>query len=256
MMLDWISQDPKPSASVLQGLFFGRVAPPREERREMQQHDARDRPPPRPDPPVLRLRHARARAAERAAGGGQLDPRAAAHAGAADGRDRAVRRAVLRGRQARQLRVPPPWPPDGSRRRRCGASARQREAKAARARASGWWATAAARCWRSRRSWSWCCWPAAGATRRRGERQLLPRGRRGAGAEGVRPDRAARAAGCELKDSRGSGVATHTTSPTSGSSTRTTRRRPAGTSRSRPTTAPTATRRPTSSSCTPSSTAA
>ena len=30
--LDWISQDPKPSASVLQGLFFGRVAPPREER--------------------------------------------------------------------------------------------------------------------------------------------------------------------------------------------------------------------------------
>jgi pimeloyl-ACP methyl ester carboxylesterase len=32
MMLDWVSQDPKPSASVLQGLFFGRVAPPTEER--------------------------------------------------------------------------------------------------------------------------------------------------------------------------------------------------------------------------------
>jgi len=31
--LDWISQDPKPSASVLQGLFFGRVAPPGSERR-------------------------------------------------------------------------------------------------------------------------------------------------------------------------------------------------------------------------------
>jgi pimeloyl-ACP methyl ester carboxylesterase len=30
--LDWISQDPHPSAAVLQGLFFGRVAPPREER--------------------------------------------------------------------------------------------------------------------------------------------------------------------------------------------------------------------------------
>jgi len=30
--LDLISQDPKPSASVLQGLFFGRVAPPHEER--------------------------------------------------------------------------------------------------------------------------------------------------------------------------------------------------------------------------------
>jgi pimeloyl-ACP methyl ester carboxylesterase len=30
--LDWISQDPGPSAAVLQGLFFGRVAPPRSER--------------------------------------------------------------------------------------------------------------------------------------------------------------------------------------------------------------------------------
>jgi pimeloyl-ACP methyl ester carboxylesterase len=37
MMLDWASQDPKPSASVLQGLFFGRVAPPSEERRRMKQ---------------------------------------------------------------------------------------------------------------------------------------------------------------------------------------------------------------------------
>ena len=35
MLLDWMSQDPKPSASVLQGLFFGRVAPPSEERRQM-----------------------------------------------------------------------------------------------------------------------------------------------------------------------------------------------------------------------------
>ena len=37
MMLDWIGQDPKPSASVLQGLFFGRVAPPSEERQAMDQ---------------------------------------------------------------------------------------------------------------------------------------------------------------------------------------------------------------------------
>jgi pimeloyl-ACP methyl ester carboxylesterase len=37
MMLDWVSQDPKPSASVLQGLFYGRVAPPREERAKMSQ---------------------------------------------------------------------------------------------------------------------------------------------------------------------------------------------------------------------------
>jgi pimeloyl-ACP methyl ester carboxylesterase len=35
MLLDWVSQDPKPSASVLQGLFFGRVAPPTDERRQM-----------------------------------------------------------------------------------------------------------------------------------------------------------------------------------------------------------------------------
>jgi pimeloyl-ACP methyl ester carboxylesterase len=37
MMLDWVSQDPKPSASLLQGLFFGRTAPPRTERRLMEQ---------------------------------------------------------------------------------------------------------------------------------------------------------------------------------------------------------------------------
>jgi pimeloyl-ACP methyl ester carboxylesterase len=37
MLLDWVSQDPKPSASVLQGLFFGRAAPPKEERKRMKQ---------------------------------------------------------------------------------------------------------------------------------------------------------------------------------------------------------------------------
>jgi len=31
--LDWLAQDPAPSAAVLQGLFFGRTAPPRHERR-------------------------------------------------------------------------------------------------------------------------------------------------------------------------------------------------------------------------------
>ena len=35
IVLDWASQDPKPSASVLQGLFFGRTAPPGELRREL-----------------------------------------------------------------------------------------------------------------------------------------------------------------------------------------------------------------------------
>ncbi|NLT07702.1 MAG: alpha/beta hydrolase [Solirubrobacterales bacterium] len=36
MALDWVSQDPKPSASLLQGLFFGRVAPPTEIRRTLE----------------------------------------------------------------------------------------------------------------------------------------------------------------------------------------------------------------------------
>jgi pimeloyl-ACP methyl ester carboxylesterase len=37
MLLDWVAQDPKPSASVLQGLFYGRVAPPRGARARMTQ---------------------------------------------------------------------------------------------------------------------------------------------------------------------------------------------------------------------------
>jgi pimeloyl-ACP methyl ester carboxylesterase len=31
--LDWVSRDPGPSAAILQGIFFGRTAPPREERK-------------------------------------------------------------------------------------------------------------------------------------------------------------------------------------------------------------------------------
>ena len=37
MLLDWVAQDPKPSASVIQGLFYGRVAPTHEERARMTQ---------------------------------------------------------------------------------------------------------------------------------------------------------------------------------------------------------------------------
>jgi pimeloyl-ACP methyl ester carboxylesterase len=36
ILLDWVRQDPAPSAAVLQGLFFGRTAPPRELRREIE----------------------------------------------------------------------------------------------------------------------------------------------------------------------------------------------------------------------------
>jgi pimeloyl-ACP methyl ester carboxylesterase len=35
-VLDWLSQDPAPSAAVLQGLFFGRTAPPRAERTKIE----------------------------------------------------------------------------------------------------------------------------------------------------------------------------------------------------------------------------
>ena len=35
--LDWVRQDPGPSLAVLEGLFFGRTAPPREERMAMQE---------------------------------------------------------------------------------------------------------------------------------------------------------------------------------------------------------------------------
>jgi pimeloyl-ACP methyl ester carboxylesterase len=44
--VDWLSQDPGPSAAVLQGLFFGRVAPHREIRRTL-------------DPPALVIGHPR-----------------------------------------------------------------------------------------------------------------------------------------------------------------------------------------------------
>ena len=36
MLLDWVRQDPEPSAAVIQGLFFGRTAPHRDERRTFQ----------------------------------------------------------------------------------------------------------------------------------------------------------------------------------------------------------------------------
>jgi pimeloyl-ACP methyl ester carboxylesterase len=36
VFLDWVGQEPGPSAAVLQGLFFGRTAPPREERKKLQ----------------------------------------------------------------------------------------------------------------------------------------------------------------------------------------------------------------------------
>ena len=36
ILVDWVAQDPEPSAAVIQGLFFGRTAPHRDERRTFQ----------------------------------------------------------------------------------------------------------------------------------------------------------------------------------------------------------------------------
>ncbi len=80
ILLDWIRQDPEPSAAVVQGLFFGRTAPHRDERRTFEAPDAGDRAPVRHRPPVLGRGHACRRAAERPPAAGQLDRRAAAGA--------------------------------------------------------------------------------------------------------------------------------------------------------------------------------
>ena len=95
ILLDWIRQDPEPSAAVLQGLFFGRTAPPREERRQLHDAGARDRPPVRPHPPVLGRGHAGLRAAERTLVGSELAARAARGAAPPHRRDRVVHRTVL-----------------------------------------------------------------------------------------------------------------------------------------------------------------
>ena len=112
LLLDWAAQDPKPSASVLQGLFFGRTAPPRDERARLEAPALVIGHPARPDPSLLGLRHARARASERAPGRGQLDPRAAPLPRAPDRRDRALRRELLRGARPGADR---PEPADGPR---------------------------------------------------------------------------------------------------------------------------------------------
>jgi pimeloyl-ACP methyl ester carboxylesterase len=36
VLIDWVGQDPAPSSAVLQGLFFGRVAPPKSEREQIE----------------------------------------------------------------------------------------------------------------------------------------------------------------------------------------------------------------------------
>jgi pimeloyl-ACP methyl ester carboxylesterase len=91
-VVDTVRQDPAPGAAVLQGLFFGRIAPHRGERRRIETptlvigHRR---------PPVLRRRHARRGAPERPPARGRLDHRAADRARAAHPRDRRLHRRVL-----------------------------------------------------------------------------------------------------------------------------------------------------------------
>ena len=95
ILLDTVRQAPEPSAAVLQGLFFGRTAPHRSERRTF-------------ETPALVIGHQfdivhpfsdAGMLAEELPNGrlvrGELDPRAAAGARAPDGRDRGVRGRVL-----------------------------------------------------------------------------------------------------------------------------------------------------------------
>ena len=133
VMLDLVRQEPGPGGALLQGLFFGRIAPHRSERRTFKTPDARARPPPRPRAPLLRRRHARQGAAERAAARGRLAGRAAPAARAADRRDRGVPRRGLG--HARQT---PAKPRRAAKRRRQTRARRQtRSALDAPASASG-----------------------------------------------------------------------------------------------------------------------
>ena len=99
--LDWIRQDPAPSAAVLQGLFFGRVAPHRTPAQDLRGAGAGHRAPPRPGAPVLRRRRARRRAAQRPPRRGRTRSSSCGQARAADRRVRRLRRRVLEA-QARE----------------------------------------------------------------------------------------------------------------------------------------------------------
>ena len=115
--LDWVAQDPRASAAVLQGILFGRTAPDRNERVKFDCAGARDRPPTRPSASVLGRRHARSGAAKRAPDRRQLNRRAAAQARAADRQDRGVRRSsagAAATRSARTFRAMPPAPSVGA----------------------------------------------------------------------------------------------------------------------------------------------
>ena len=98
--LDWARRRPGPSIAVLEGLLLGETAP-RGAAPPDRPARLRRRPSRRPPAPVQRLRDAGRRAARRAPGRGQLDPRVAAAAAAARrGAGRLPRRSLGGARRA------------------------------------------------------------------------------------------------------------------------------------------------------------
>ena len=102
--LDWLSQDPGPSAAVLNGILYGRAAPGPSRTLPLRDPRAGDRPPSGSGAPLLRRRHARLRTPQRPAGQRPLGPRASRQSGAADQQDRGVRGPML-GLRRRSLGV-------------------------------------------------------------------------------------------------------------------------------------------------------
>src|SRR5262245_27631197 len=90
VMLDLVRQEPGPGGAVLQGLFFGRVAPHRSERHTFQTPGARARPPTRSGAPLLRRRRAGGGAAQRPPARSQLPAGAAPGPRAPHRRDRTL----------------------------------------------------------------------------------------------------------------------------------------------------------------------
>ena len=175
-----------PSSAVLQGLFFGRTAPPREERKTFEAPAIVLGPPARRDPPVLRRQDACRGAAQRPPDRGQLALRAALAPAAAD-RARSPRSSTSAGsraaRAAQRRRAPRRLAPLADRGSRCGRD-RAAAPRGRRARPTG----ARRRCSRSTSSRSRCRPSGSGRSAR------AARGR----------TRSARRAACSPRSSRGS----------------------------------------------------
>ena len=109
VMLDLVRQEPGPGGALLQGLFFGRIAPHAQRARTFTTPDARARPPARPCPSLLRRGHARQGDARTRACSRPTRWWSCACARAADRRDRRLpRRGLGSGAGARAKAQPRP----------------------------------------------------------------------------------------------------------------------------------------------------